>query len=149
ETKAMMPTLFSTFRHLASIKECVDQRSGSGTAPDCALAETRRYKSLALRRSLLCSKLSRGPFHLRSSTESNTGTSSRKVASVRYSNASSQAANNDSESGRARRIEGSQPCQSFGMLSRCRYRDNASDAAFAPHPEIPGYPSALSPVTAR
>src|SRR6266404_20590 len=109
----------------------------------------RRRRSADFKRTQNLSKLELGPCHRRSSTVSNTGTSSRKVASVRNNRASFHALNNDSESGRALRIEGSQSRQFFGMSSRCGYWDKVSAAAFAPQPGKPGKPSALSPTTAK
>src|SRR6266852_2575752 len=109
----------------------------------------RRRRSADFKRTQNSSKLELDPCHRRSSTVSNTGTSSRKVASVRNNRASFHALNNDSESGRALRIEGSHSRQFFGMSSRCGYWDKVSAAAFAPQPGKPGKPSALSPTTAK
>src|SRR3954452_20514828 len=78
----------------------------------------RRSSSRALRRLHILSNSGLGPFHNRSSIDSNTGTSSLSVARVRKSSASSQAAKRDSASRVARRIEGSQLRASFGMSSK-------------------------------
>src|SRR5580704_2464348 len=118
-------------------------------AVGAASAAARLTKSDALIRRQNCSKPARGCCQRRSSTVSNTGTSSRKVASVRNNSASFHPENSDSESGRALRIEGCHCRQSLGMSSRCGYWENARAAAFCPHPGKPGKPSALSPTTAR
>src|SRR5882724_163438 len=60
----------------------------------------------------------RGLFQQRSSTVSKTGTSSRRVARVRYNRASLHEVNSDSESERAFRMVGCHSRQSLGMPSR-------------------------------
>src|SRR5438270_2380000 len=100
--------------------------------------DARRASSGALIRRQVSSKLGRGPFHKRSSTDSNTGTSSRSVANVRKSNASSHALNNDSDKARAFLIDGCHACQSLGISSRCGYCDKTRVAPFTPQPATPG-----------
>src|SRR5436853_7185032 len=82
------------------------------------LAKARRHRLGAFMRSQVRLKSSAGPLHSKSSMEANTGTSTRSVARVRNSSASSHAAKSDSASGRALRIIGSQSRQSFGMSSK-------------------------------
>src|SRR6478672_13050473 len=103
-----------------------------------ATLDARRASSGALIRWHVSSKLGRGPFHKRSPTDSNTGTSSRSVAKVRNSNASSHALNRDSDKVRAFLIEGCHACQSLGISSRCEYCDKTRAAPFNPHPATPG-----------
>src|SRR5579864_814778 len=86
-----------------------------------ATLATRRASSGDLIRRHVSSKVGRGPFQQRSSIDSNTGTSSRSVANVRKSNASSHALNKDSDKVRAFLIEECHACQSLGMSSRCGY----------------------------
>src|SRR5580698_1779067 len=108
------------------------------------IAKARRTKSGALIRAQNTSKLGRGWRQRRSSTASNTGTSSRSVASARNNSASLHPENNESESGRALRIDASHSRQSLGTSSRCGYWENVRAAAFCAHPGGPGKPSALS-----
>src|SRR5712691_1286924 len=112
-----------------------------------AVARRRRSGDFIFRQ--CSSKFGRGAFQRRSSTVSNTGTSTRSVASVRNNRASFHALNNDSDSTWALRMEGCHARQSCGMSSRWGYCDNTRAAAFWPQPATPGNPSALSPTTAR
>ena len=84
-------------------------------------ASARRMRSRAFIRWHCFSKFGRGPFQRRSLTESKTGTSSRRVASLRNSKASLHEWSSDSDSPRALRIDGCHCRQSFGMSSRWRY----------------------------
>jgi len=81
----------------------------------------RRTRSGDFIRWLCSSKLGRGPFQRRSSTVSKTGTSSRRVASVRNNKALLQSLNSDSDNARAFRMDGCHSRQSFGISSRWGY----------------------------
>ncbi len=84
-----------------------------------AAAVTRRCRSGAFMRRQDSAKAGCGPRQRSSSIVSKTGASTRKVASLRNSTASSHALNNDSDNARALRIDGFHSRQSFGILSRC------------------------------
>ena len=99
-----------------------------------SFSEARRNRSGAFMRSQVRLKSLAGPLHRNSSIDLNTGTSTRTVARVRNSSASSQPAKSASARGRALRNVGSQRCQSFGIFSRCGYREKTAAAALAPHP---------------
>src|SRR3979490_1368872 len=83
-----------------------------------AAAFALRSKSGAFSRREYSSKSRGTPFQWRSSTVSKTGTSVRRVASLRNNKASSQAANNASDSVRALRIDGGPASHSWEMSSR-------------------------------
>src|SRR5262249_22780210 len=73
-----------------------------------SFSEARRNSSGAFMRSQVRLKSLAGPLHLNSSIDLNTGTSTRSVARVRNSSASSQPAKSASARGRALRNVGSQ-----------------------------------------
>src|SRR5436309_1587263 len=89
------------------------------------------------------------PRQRRSSIVLNTGTSVRKVASVRNRSACSQPSKSTVANEEEWRMEGRHSLQCLGMSSRCGYTDRIEAAAFFPQPGIPGNPSALSPTRAR